>query len=49
MLRGMKETCTAATREDTTGHICIIWKFLRLGTTHKVPVTVQQDVEDAKI
>ena len=49
MLRGMKETGTEATREDATGCTCMIWSFLPLRTTHKVPVTVQEDVEDTKI
>ena len=49
MLRGMKETCTKATREDATGHTCMVWSFLPLRTTHKVPVTVQEVVEDTKI
>ena len=30
MLRGMKETCTEAMREDATGHTCMIWSFLPL-------------------
>ena len=49
MLHGMKETCTKATREDATGHTCMMWSFLPLRTMHKVPVTVQEDVEDTKI
>ena len=46
MLHVMKETCTKATREDATGHTCMIWSFLPLRTTQKVPVTVQENVED---
>ena len=49
MLGGMKETCTQVKREDVTGHTCMIWSFLPLRTTHKVPVTVQKGVEDTKI
>ena len=48
MLRGVKETCTEATREDVTGHTCMIWSFLPLKTMFTVQVTVQEDVEDTK-
>ena len=47
MLRGMKETCTEATT-SSRGHKLPLF-FFPLRTTHKVPVTVQEDVEDTKI
>ena len=43
MLYGTKETCSEATREYATGRV------LPLRTMHKVPVTVQENVEDTKI
>ena len=49
MLRGMKQKCTEARREDATGHTCMILSFLPLKITQKVLVTVHEDVEDTKI
>ena len=46
MLRGMKETDTEA-MSSRQGHE--LPPVLSLTTTHKVPVTVQEDVEDTKI
>ena len=46
MLRGMKETCTEA-MSSRRGHK--LPPVLSARTTHKVPVTVQEDVEDTKI
>ena len=46
MLHGMTETCTEAT-SSRRGHELLL--VLPLRTTNKVPVTVQEDVEDSKI
>ena len=46
MLRGMKEICTEAT-SSCQGHK--LMPLLALRAKYKVPVTVQEDVEDAKI
>ena len=46
MLRSMKETCTEST-SSRRGHKFL--PILPLRTTHKVPVAVQEDVEDTKI
>ena len=46
MLHGMKETCTEA-MSSQQGHE--LPQVLPSRTTHKDPVTVQEDVEDTKI
>ena len=46
MFRGMKETGTEA-MNSRRGHELL--PILSLTTTHKVLVTVQEDVEDTKI
>ena len=45
MLHGMKETCTEATSLRRGHELPLV---LPLRTTHRVPVTVQEDVEDSK-
>ena len=46
MLRGMKETCTKAMSSLRGNELTPV---LPSRTMHKVPVTVQEDVEDTKI
>ena len=46
MLRGMKETCTEVMSSRRGPELP---PLLPLRTTHKVPVTVQEDVDDTKI
>ena len=36
MLCGMKETYTEATRDDVTGHTCIIWSRLEQNAIKKI-------------
>ena len=36
MLRGMKETCAEAMREDATGHTCMIWLQLEQNMIKKI-------------
>ena len=46
MFLGIKETCTEVTRSRRDHELPLV---LPLRTNNKVPVTVQEDVEDTKI